>query len=105
MGTKPAEIGKYLKKYEEKFILSTPSYADSALLTFNFRKYFIVFGGGSHHGRQDDILTDFRNYEGKDILIIRSSEPEVNEYSTYFSKIEIERITIEGAQFYLVWRL
>ena len=102
MGTRPAELNKYLSKYEGGYVLMTPSYADSALLTWHFRRYFPVFGGGSHHGRQDDILTDFSEFAGKNILIIRSSEPKVNEYSTFFKKIEIERIVAAGAQFYLI---
>jgi len=102
LGTKPAEVRNYIKKYEGKFVLATPSYADSALLTYHLGEYFIVFGGGSFHGRQDDILTDFRQFDGKDIVIIRSSEPQVNEYSTYFKNIEVVRTTIDGAQFYFV---
>jgi hypothetical protein len=102
MGTRPGLLKRYISKYEGSYVLSTPSYADSALLSYNLGEYFIVFGGGSHHGRQDDILTDFREYDGKNILIIRSSEPKVNEYSTFFGKIEIERVMIEGGQFYFV---
>jgi hypothetical protein len=102
MGTKPLEVRKAIAKYEGKFVLATPSYADSALLTYHYGEYFCVFGGGSQHGRQDDIQTDFRDFDGKDILIIRSSEPQLNEYSTFFKYIEVERVMIEGAQFYLV---
>lgn len=102
IGTPPGEVKKYLAKYEGSYVLATPSYADSALLTYHMGEYFSVFGGGSHHGRQDDILTDFRTCSGKDILIIRSSEPKVNEYSIFFTNIEIERIVINGAQFFLV---
>ncbi len=102
IGTKPEQVHKYIEKYEGKYVLATPSYAESALLTYHLGEYFIVFGGGSQHGRQDDILTDFRLIDGKDILIVRSSEPQVNEYSTFFQNMEVERVMIDGAQFYFV---
>lgn len=102
LGTKPQEITKYLKPYEGDFIFATPSYANSAVISYHYGKDFLVFSAGSHHGRQDDILTDFRKLEGKNILVLEVSKPEDNEYSAFFDNVEIKEITVRDAQFYLV---
>jgi len=102
MVTKPGEIRKHLDRQEGTFVLATPSYAASALLTYHLGTYVIVFGGGSHHGRQDDFQTDFGKLDGKDVLVVRSSEPKPEEYAGFFRDVSHERILVDGAQFHLV---
>jgi hypothetical protein len=102
IGTHPADMQKYLIKYETEFVVTTQSYTDSALLAYRLGGYFPVFGGGSQHGRQDDMITDYRKFNGKNIMILRGSEPRVNEYSTLFKNISVESIVVDEARFFLV---
>jgi hypothetical protein len=102
MVTKPGEIRKHLDRQGGAFVLATPSYGASALLAYHLRERVIVFGEGSHHGRQDDLLTDFSRLDGKDVLIVRSSEPKTDEYTGFFREVSLERILVDGAQFHLV---
>lgn len=103
MGTRPQRVLALVRPYMETFHLATPSYSDSALLSYHARRYFSVFGGGSHHARQDDMLTDFSALDGKDILILKTSAPGTNEYSSFFRNIEVSAREIDGATYYLVF--
>jgi hypothetical protein len=99
MGMKPSEMKKALSFFENSFVFSTESYALSAVMSYNYGRYFFVFGGGSYHARQDDIITDFRKLDGKDILILRRSEPVAETYLPYFKKVEVKRFEVENAVF------
>jgi hypothetical protein len=104
LGTNPGAIIRELMPYEKDFQFATPSYATSALLTYQrrYNKYFAVFGGGSQHGRQDDILTDFRALDGKNILVMQESKPMSGDFERFFVRVEIKQFSVQDARFYLV---
>ncbi|MBI1819067.1 MAG: glycosyltransferase family 39 protein [Nitrospirae bacterium] len=102
MSLKPGGIKERLLSYEDDFVFATPSYAESAVMSYQYGRYFIVFGGGSYHGRQDDILTDFRAFSGKNILVLTDRESPIEEYLPYFRKVEVKKVIIEDAVFYLI---
>ncbi|MHB9154835.1 MAG: ArnT family glycosyltransferase [Endomicrobiales bacterium] len=102
LGTKPGTVLRELAKYGRAFHLATPSYADSSILTYHSGEYFSVFGGGSHHGRQDDLLTDFSKLDGRDILILRTSPPEPGAYAPFFERVELDSSAVSGATFFFV---
>jgi hypothetical protein len=93
---------KEFKNYENDFYFTTPSYADSALSEYFYHKHIAVFGAGSKHARQDDIITDFKVLNGKNIIILRKLAPSQNEYADFFQNIETDKITIKEANFYFV---
>jgi len=78
------ELLELIDSQRYNFTLATPSYTKSALLAYHSREDVLVFGHGSHHGRQDDIVTDFRKYNGKGIAILSTSD-EVKHYAKYFN--------------------
>ena len=102
VGMRPTVVLTALLPYINTYQLATPSYADSALLEYHFNRHVAVFGGGSHHARHDDILTDFTALNGSNILILRTSSPRSDEYQQYFVKVEVRPVRIEEATFYLV---
>lgn len=102
LGTNPGQIIAKLKPYENNYYFATPSYADSSVMSYHYKRYFMVFGGGSHHGRQDDIITDFRKLEGRNILIFKQSEPKAEEYKSFFKNVEIKEISMGEAKYYFV---
>ncbi|NIP32913.1 MAG: hypothetical protein GWN67_20945, partial [Phycisphaerae bacterium] len=67
----PREVLEPLAEYKERFVLATKSYSRSALLEYYSGERVIVFGKGSKHGRQDDILTNFKELDGRNIVILR----------------------------------
>jgi hypothetical protein len=71
-------------------------------LGYNLRQYVIVFGMASSHARHDDLATDFRALDRRDILILRKSEPAPAEYARYFRNVELDAFEVRGARF---WRV
>ncbi len=66
------------------------------------RNYFFVFGTASSHARHDDIITDFRALEGKNILVLRKNPPVDADYRPYFKSVEYRSMTFSGATFHIV---
>jgi hypothetical protein len=102
MGMRPKEVAAGLKPYEKDFVFATGSYAESAVMGYHYGRYFIVFGGGSQHGRQDDIITDFRGLNGWNILILRKSAPDIAYYKPLFGKVELQEFEVSKAKLYIV---
>lgn len=91
-----------LKPYEADYVFASDGYSNAVTLGYNARRYFLVFGEASSHARHDDIITDFRALDGKNILVLRKSPPALGEYAPYFREIEIRQLDVRGASFTLV---
>ena len=91
-----------LKPYASDYVFASDGYSNAVTLGYNARRYFLVFGEASSHARHDDILTDFRPLEGRNILVVRKSAPEAKDYAPYFRTVEMRRIELRGATFHLV---
>lgn len=91
-----------LKPYEQDYAFASDGYSSAVTLAYNARRYFLVFGEASSHARHDDILTDFRPLEGRNILVLRKSAPQQQEYAPYFREVEVRRVELRGASFHIV---
>jgi len=99
----PEQIIEQIRPYEQQdFLLATNSYSTSAIISYHYGKNIFVLGDGSRHARQDDIITDFREYDGRNMLILRKSPPNLMEYVTLFKSVEVKQFTLRGATFYFV---
>ena len=98
----PREVLGPLADYQGRFILATKSYSRSALLEYYIGERVIVFGKGSKHARQDDILTNFKELDGKDIVIIRKGTRYESEFKQCFNRMEIKHFSVERANFTLL---
>lgn len=96
-------IAERLKPYEADYAFASNGYADAVTLGYDARRYFFVFGPGSSHARHDDILTDLRALDGKNVLILRKSEPGADEYAPYFKEVRIETFVLHGVTFYEIF--
>jgi hypothetical protein len=99
---KPHEILEQLEPYQDKFAFATDGYSASAIISYHARQNFAVFGEASSHARHDDIVTDFRALNGKNIAILLKKEPEFSQYGPYFKSIEFKQFNVRGAIFHLV---
>lgn len=103
MMAEPDKISEQIKPFDMlEFQLATNSYSSSAIISYHFGKDFIVFGDGSRHARQDDINTDFRELDGRNIMILLKSEPDLMQYVLYFESVESRPFTVRGATYYLM---
>jgi 4-amino-4-deoxy-L-arabinose transferase-like glycosyltransferase len=91
-----------LKPYADDYVFASDGYSNAVTYGYNARRYFIVFGEASSHARHDDILTDFRQLAGKNILILRKSPPQADEYSVYFRAVETRNVDVRGVTFTIV---
>ncbi|MDD5249976.1 MAG: glycosyltransferase family 39 protein [Rhodocyclaceae bacterium] len=91
-----------LKPYAGDYAFASDGYSNAVTFGYNARRRFIVFGEGSSHARHDDILTDFRALDGRNILVLRKSEPDAAWYRRYFREVEVKPFTRRGARFWIV---
>ncbi len=95
-------ILKALQPYAKDWVWAMDGYSNAVTMSYNARRYFIVFGEASSHARHDDILTDFRTLAGRNILILRKSAPDLAEYQPYFRQVTVDNFVVRGARF---WRV
>lgn len=97
------KIVDVIRPYEQQnFLLATDGYSPSATISYYYGKEFFVFGEGGLHARQDDMLTDFRLFQGRNILILSKSAPNMQEYTPYFKHVETRIFTLRDTNFHLV---
>ncbi|HEU5282465.1 MAG TPA: glycosyltransferase family 39 protein [Burkholderiales bacterium] len=115
---KADELLAALKAYEGKYLLAANSFSRAARLSYaaaraNFvtqpqapeawrRHYVFVLGSTSHHGRQDDIFTDARTLEGRDVLVVQKQPADLQQYRRWFRAVALRDIEIGGTTFHLV---
>lgn len=83
-------------------VLMTTSYTPAAIYGQTLKRYVPVFGTGSHHARQDDLVVDFSAFNGKTIRILVSEAPNLNAYAPFFNSVSQWPIHQDGATFYVV---
>jgi 4-amino-4-deoxy-L-arabinose transferase-like glycosyltransferase len=117
-GAKADELLATLRPYEGRYVFAADGFSRAAVLSYNAalagfvaqpdarepwrRHYFPVIGSTSHHGRHDDILTDLRTLDGRDVAILRKQPPDPGAYERYFRAVETRPIEVRGATFHLV---
>lgn len=99
IGTHADEILNAFAQHGQDYMLATDSYAFSAALGYHSKQHVMVFGEGSYHGRQDDLITDFRTSEGHNIIIV-SDAPAIKSLAVFFDEAKFGTKIIQGAQFY-----
>ena len=93
-----APLGPQLARYR----LATEGYSLAAILTHHTGRNVPVFGAGSSHARHDDIVTDWRRYQGRDLAIFRREPPVLENYRPYFRELEALELPARGATHYAV---
>lgn len=101
-GYSPAVAASYYARREDYASVSLLSLGEAGEAAALRKHYFFVFGPASSHARHDDILTDFRRLDGKNILVLRKNPPEDPAYRPYFRSVEYREFTLSGSPFYLV---
>ena len=95
------EVLAAMDRFEGDYVYATDNYTVSATAAYKGRRRVIVFGGGSQHGRQDDLLTDFRELDGRNILVLQFSDATMKSFPRFFDKVTIKEIEVRGAHYYV----
>jgi 4-amino-4-deoxy-L-arabinose transferase-like glycosyltransferase len=117
-GARARELFAALKAYEGRYAFAADGFSPASILAYNAavagfvaqpearepwrRHYVFVLGSTSHHGRHDDLLTDLRALDGRDILIVRKQPADRAAYERWFDRVELREIAVRGATFHLV---
>lgn len=83
-------------------VLMATSYTPASIYGQTLKTYVPVFGEGSFHARQDDLLVNFADFDGKTIRIIGFSQPNLNDYRAYFDSVSLISVSQDGVPFYAV---
>ena len=87
---------------DKNWAIAMDGYSNAVTLGYNLRKYVFVFGEASSHARHDDILTDFRQLDQRNILVLRKSEPDLVYYRQFFRTVSVDSFMVRGARFWQV---
>ena len=101
-GKYPEEVLEKVKPYEKDYTFATISYGMSSVASYYSRKHFIVFERASFHAREDERLTDYKKLDGKNILIFKRTESNLDKLSKYFTTSERKSIKVREATFELL---
>ena len=96
------ELLKQLQPYAADYSFAMDGYSPAATLAYQAQRPFAVFGEGSFHARQDDFLTDWRVHDGRNVLVLRKSAPNRDDYLPYFRQVDFREFELHGARYYLV---
>jgi hypothetical protein len=96
---KHKEIRDMLNSYNNNYVFTSLNYVQADMMFYDSGYYAPTFGKGDVHGRQDDLMTDFKIYDHKNFLIFYTRRPRPEEYQPYFVTTEIKAFTLYGAPF------
>jgi 4-amino-4-deoxy-L-arabinose transferase-like glycosyltransferase len=117
-GARADELFAALKVYQGEYAFAADGFSPASVLSYNAavtgfvtqpearepwrRHYVFVLGSTSYHGRHDDILTDVRALDGRDVLVVRTQPADRAAYERWFRRVEIREVQVRGATFHLV---
>lgn len=97
-----AALAADLADAQKNWVPAMDGYSNAITLAWNLKRYVMVFGLGSSHARHDDIMTDVRSLDGRNLLILRKTAPEAGYYQPYFRRSRVQTIEVRGATFWLI---
>jgi hypothetical protein len=95
------QVVEKLAPYKD-FVPATDNYTLSSIMSYYAGRYFFVFGAGTSHARHDDIVTDVRGFDGKDIVIVRREPPVERDFRPYFKSIEVRPVEVSGTTIHFI---
>ncbi len=102
MMVKPKEVLAPLERYAQDYVFASNGYSPAVIMSYNAKRYFLVFGEASSHARHDDIVTDFRALDGRNILVWRKDAPNMDDYAPYFREVEQHAYSVRGVSYHLI---
>ncbi len=93
------ELASELGRYGTEVTIASNGYSAAVTMSYSLGRRVIVFGPASSHARHDDILTDFRELAGRDVVIVRKDAFDPGEYEPYFASVTVRSVTVRGARF------
>lgn len=92
-----------LKEFDQaEPVVGAINYSIGAVLEFHDAKHrhWSVWGGGNFQARQDDFITDWSAYQGRDFEVFSYGPMEQDSFSRYFEKSADHEFEIKGVTFH-----
>jgi uncharacterized membrane protein YgcG len=102
MTLRPEALNERIEPLLDRYVVTARGYSPAVTLGFNLGRHVPVFGAGSSHARHDDILTDFRALDGRDVLVVSKDAPVREEYDPYFERVAYREEKVLGSTFHFV---
>ena len=83
-------------------VLASNGYSSAAIFGYAAKAHVPVLGMGSVHARQDDLIVDYSQLDGKTIRVMATREPSIDDYRPYFDQVRLLTFQQDGATFYAV---
>lgn len=97
------EISQVAKNYaaNNNAYLMADGYSFASIMSFYLKDHIPVFGIGSKFGRHDDLNYDYRHLHGKNVVIFRTEEPDMQTYNK-LGDANSQMISIANVDYWLV---
>lgn len=96
------QVWQQVAAHKHGRILAADSYVTSAILEYRSGERVAVFGAASRYARMDDSLTDYRDYDGQDLLVMQRSRTAAEEHGRFFDTYQVIEINLHGATRFLL---
>lgn len=83
-------------------VLMARAYTPASILGFHAGRYVPVFGTGKFHARQDDVLVDFREFEGRTIRIFDKTQPGLSDLEPFFESVSRSDVVVNGNTYWMI---
>lgn len=83
-------------------VLMGHAYSAASIYGYAAGQHVPVFGLGSVHARQDDLVVDYSRFDGRTIRVLRTSAPAPGEYEPYFHAVRTWQVVQDGQPFHVV---
>ncbi|MCM8816117.1 MAG: glycosyltransferase family 39 protein [Candidatus Omnitrophica bacterium] len=103
MFMKPVDLCKKICERADDRILASTGYTETSVFSYYCNREFVLFGSMSRSGRYFDFISDFRDYDGRNFLIVSLNERDTNRFAELFKKINVEIIETYGARFFFIY--
>ncbi len=95
-------VAQLKKSLPENAVLAAFSYTPAALLAFHAGHYVPVLGVGKYHARQDDILVDFRVFDGRAVRVFDRRPIALEKIQNWFESVRVGQFVVDEVTFYFV---
>lgn len=92
----PAITAALTRDLPEGATLMARAYSPAAVLAYHAGRYVPVFGPGRFHARQDDLLVDFRAFDGQAIRIYDRKPLDPAEFAPWFEQVRPGSFSVAG---------
>jgi 4-amino-4-deoxy-L-arabinose transferase-like glycosyltransferase len=83
-------------------VLASNGYSSASIFGYAAKAHVPVLGLGSVHARQDDLIVDYSQFEGKTMRVMITRGPSLDEYRPYFDSVRLLTYKQDGVNFYAI---